>query len=155
MKPYPNCFNRSTCFGFLGTLLFGSGVALLFLWTLLFDFIIASMMVLKPNSYCLDLWRKPPAPLALDFYFFNWTNPEEIYDLNKKPKFKEMGPYRFTEHREKVNLTWNPNNTITYRQLRYWHFDEMNSVGKLTDQITTLNAVTMVRIIFIGIYLQA
>jgi hypothetical protein len=34
-------------------------------------------------------------PLTLDFYFFNWTNPEEIMNEGSKPNLVEMGPYRF------------------------------------------------------------
>jgi hypothetical protein len=35
-------------------------------------------------------------PLTLEFYFFNWTNPEELMNEGFKPKLVEMGPYRFT-----------------------------------------------------------
>ncbi|KAF5278411.1 hypothetical protein FQA39_LY05900 [Lamprigera yunnana] len=139
MKP----FTKNTCISFLGTSLFSVGVLFLFLWSSLFELIIASMLVLKPNSPTVDLWRLPPMPISLDFYFFNWTNPEELNDVGKKPKFKEIGPYRFREHREKVNLTWNENDTVSYELLRIWYFDKENSVGKLTDEITTLNAVSM------------
>lgn len=143
MRPFSQKFAKNACFGLLGTILFTSGVLVLFLWSWLFDILIASMLVLKPGSQTFDLWRKPPIPLALDFYFFNWTNPEEINDPSKKPKFAEIGPYRFRELREKVNFVWNQNDTVTYQQLRRWNFDEENSVGRLTDDITTLNAVTM------------
>ncbi|KAK4875495.1 hypothetical protein RN001_011917 [Aquatica leii] len=134
---------RNVCLSLFGTILFSVGVLFLFLWSWLFDLITASMLVLKPNSQTLELWKLPPMPITLDFYFFNWTNPEEIHDLNKKPKFVEMGPYSFKEHREKVNLIWNDNNTVTYSLFRRWDFIEKKSKGKLTDEVTTLNAVTM------------
>lgn len=50
----------------------------------------------------------------------------------------------FSETREKVNLTWNENNTITYRQLRTWHFNPEESNGSPDDMITTLNPIGLV-----------
>jgi CD36 family. len=32
----------------------------------------------------------------MEFYFFNWTNPEELTSDGFKPNLVEMGPYRFT-----------------------------------------------------------
>lgn len=56
-----------------------------------------------------------------------------------KPNLVEMGPYRFTEFFEKTNVTWNQNNTITFRNVRRWYFDAERSNGSLNDNITTLN----------------
>lgn len=33
--------------------------------------------------------------MNIDFYFFNWTNPEELRVPGKKPNFVQMGPYSF------------------------------------------------------------
>jgi len=41
-------------------------------------------------------------------------------------------------------MTWNANRTITYRQKRWWYFDQENSNGTLDDVVTTLNVVTLV-----------
>jgi hypothetical protein len=46
---------------------------------------------------------------------------------------------------EKVNITWNPNHTVTYRQVRRWYFDHENSNGSLNDNVTMLNVVPVVR----------
>ena len=60
-----------------------------------------------------------------------------------KPNLVEMGPYRFTEFLEKTNVTWNQNNTITFRKLRRWYFDAERSNGSLNDNITTLNPLAV------------
>lgn len=66
---------------------------------------------------------------------------------------EELGPYRFRETREKVNITWNEHNsTVSYRLKRVWNFDEENSNGSLNDTITTLNVVAAVRIYIIKQY---
>jgi len=41
-------------------------------------------------------------------------------------------------------MTWNANRTITYKQNRWWYFDQENSNGTLDDVVTTLNVVTLV-----------
>jgi hypothetical protein len=46
---------------------------------------------------------------------------------------------------EKVDIVWNPNHTVTYRQVRRWYFDHENSNGSLNDNVTLLNVVPVVR----------
>lgn len=50
---------------------------------------------LTPTSDTYAIWRDTPIPMHIDFYFFNWTNPHELLDPEKKPEFVQMGPYRF------------------------------------------------------------
>jgi hypothetical protein len=45
---------------------------------------------------------------------------------------------------EKVNITWNTNHTVTYRQVRRWYFDQENSNGSLNDNVTMPNIVLVV-----------
>ncbi|GJQ71461.1 hypothetical protein Trydic_g11185 [Trypoxylus dichotomus] len=90
-----------------------------------------------------DLWRKNPMPLYLEFYIFNWTNPTDIYNPDIKPHFEEIGPFVFEETKEKVNITWNDNNTITFNHLRYWYFDESRSCANLSTKVTTINSVAV------------
>ncbi|KDR24218.1 hypothetical protein L798_07625, partial [Zootermopsis nevadensis] len=88
-------------------------------------------LVLSPTSASYALWKDTPVPITLDFYFFNWTNPEELRQENARPNLVEVGPYRFIETHEKVNTTWNQNGTVTYQQIRRWYFDPENSNGTL------------------------
>lgn len=82
-------------------------------------------------------------PLYLDVYFFNWTNPEDFLDETTKPIMKEIGPYRFREVRDKKNITFNDNSTVSYRTVSTFYFDENNSNGTLDDVITQLNIVAV------------
>jgi hypothetical protein len=50
---------------------------------------------LSQTSKSYALWKDTPIPLSLDFYLFNWTNPEELLEENFKPELVELGPYRF------------------------------------------------------------
>lgn len=123
------------------------GLFILFSHTKLIDSIIKSNLVLKPDNHLYEIWHKNPIPLTIDFYFHNWTNPHEIYDHEKKPRFEQVGPYRFGETKEKVNVTFNANDTVTFRHLKYWYFDSENSNGSLSDVIHTINPVLLVSVL--------
>lgn len=142
MRPWKNA--KIITLFVISSLLFFLGFTLFFTAELIFNIIVQHNLVLKPNSYVFDIWRKTPLPVKMDFYFFNWTNPEDIYDNDIKPNFEQVGPYRFLEDKEKVNIKWNQNDSVTFNQLRYWYFDEENSPSNLTDIITTINVVSLV-----------
>lgn len=89
-------------------------------------------------------WQDPPQPLYLDVYFFNWTNPEEFTNHSVKPKFEEVGPYRFQQHVRKVNITFNDNkSTVSYKKQIRYNFVPEQSRGQLNDAITTPNVIAL------------
>ncbi|GIY53884.1 hypothetical protein CDAR_87022 [Caerostris darwini] len=101
---------------------------------------IKKRLVLKEDSETYKYWKDVPVPIYIHFYFFNVTNCEEIWDLTNKPVLEELGPYTFRESREKVNITWNEDNsTVSYRQIRRWFFQPDRTNGSLDDVVTTLN----------------
>lgn len=141
MHPWKNF--KIISYFLLSTLLFLIGIILIAYSNTFFKVIVKQAFVLKPDSKVFNMWRKNPLPLKMDFYFFNWTNPEDINNSSVKPKFEQVGPYRFIETKEKINITWNKNDSVTFNQLRYWYFDE-KSPRNLTDRVTSLNAVSLV-----------
>ncbi|XP_077284882.1 protein peste-like [Arctopsyche grandis] len=133
---------RVTLLPAIGALLAAAGAVLAICFDDIFQAILAQQLKLSPSSKSFPIWKAPTIPIFFDIYFFNWTNPINITDKNVKPHFVEMGPYRFRETKEKVNVTWNnENSTVSYRQMRKWYFDEEGSKGTLDDNITTLNAI--------------
>lgn len=82
--------------------------------------------------------------MYLEIYLFNWTNPDDIRNASIKPDFYEMGPYTFSEVHERTNMTWNPNDTITFYQKRTWQFVPEMSVGTLDDNVTNVNPIALV-----------
>ncbi|KAL7296713.1 hypothetical protein TKK_0010127 [Trichogramma kaykai] len=121
------------------------GAALYLLRDFLFHFIIRTQLPLSPTARSYELWKDTKnMPTYMDIYLFNWTNPEEIMDHTKKPNLNQLGPYSFRERREKVNVTFHPENgTVTYQQKRTWWFDEGRSKGSLNDKISQLNVVAV------------
>lgn len=103
-------------------------------------------MALAPDTRVYENWKTPPMELHLDIYLYNWTNPEEFGNLSSKPILQQLGPYRFIDKPDKVNISWHPaNSSVTYRRRSFYYFDAAGSAGSLDDEITTLNAVALVR----------
>lgn len=103
-------------------------------------------LVLRKGSRSFEMWKKPPIPLNFDVYLFNWTNPTNLSSADyEKPVVEQIGPFRFREKTDKTDIRFHPKNrTISYRRRSYYYFVEEESVGRLDDKITTLNAVALV-----------
>lgn len=127
-----------------GVILVTVGLILLFFGIPVYDQIISSGLVVTPDSKAFLGWATA-GPLTVNIYLFNWTNPEEIHNKSSKPRFEQIGPFAFKNIIERVNVTWNENDTITYMNKKSYYFDEENSGGNLSDVITTINIVSLVR----------
>lgn len=136
----PGC-KQGTTFS-IGTLLLLNGVLAGLFWSDVTDYIYRSQLSLSPTSVGFQMWRETPIPMYLQIYFFNWTNPNEVKAGLAKPHVKERGPYTYREKHTRVNMTWHPeNDTISFRQIREWHFEPSLSVGSEDDQIVSLNVM--------------
>ncbi|GJQ71463.1 putative CD36 family [Trypoxylus dichotomus] len=110
------------------------------------EFIIKSALDFNPRSESYKAWVINNPPSIVNFYLFNWTNAKDcvIYLNCTKFKFEEVGPYSFYEIKEKVNITWHPNNTISFKYVkRYYYANYENSTRKLSDLITNVNPVAI------------
>jgi len=122
------------------TVLMVSGVLLLILNNIIYMSIFKSHLVLTPTSDSYPMWKILPEPMLASMYLFQVLNPDEV-TKGGKPRLEQVGPYVFTEQHEKTNLTWNKNETVTYKQIRTWHFLPHLSNGSLDDEVTILNSV--------------
>ena len=82
-----------------------------------FDLLLRTQMVLSPNSANFPFWVDLPIPIRTSMFVFNVSNPEQFSAGLEKPKLKEVGPYVFDEFHKKVDLVWNSNGTVTYKQV--------------------------------------
>lgn len=83
--------------------------------------------------------------MYLEITMFNWTNSDQVHDLQVKPEFKELGPYVFLEGHSRNNIEWHSeNDTISFNQTRTWHFVPEKSNGSLDDMITNVNVISAV-----------
>ncbi|XP_069695617.1 protein peste-like [Periplaneta americana] len=132
---------RGAILAVVGILLAIIGTVLSFNWGFILHCIFVLELPLSPISKTYPSWQK--SALTANIYLFNWTNPEQLLEENYVPEFVEIGPYSFKETFEKVNLTWNANNTVTFKRIRHWYFDPENSNGTMKDNITMLNVVPL------------
>ncbi|RVE50581.1 hypothetical protein evm_004808 [Chilo suppressalis] len=127
--------------GFGGALVVVGAVMVAY-WDSIFMAQLRRMMVLSPTSMSFGLWREIPIPMYLECFMFNISNVDDILaGKNVSINVVQMGPYVFRESHTKVNLTWNPNSTVTFYNKRVWHYEPEMSNGSLSDMVTTINPV--------------
>lgn len=128
----------------ISCVLVSTGAGFLIGWSWIFNSMLRLGIALKENTYMEKLWLVNPMPLYLEIYALNWTNPEDIYKPGVKPRFQQIGPFSFREIKTKGNVTWNANNTVSFRQYHSYHFVREKSVADLSLPITSLNPVLVV-----------
>jgi len=116
------------------------GIVLLCTGSELFTTIYNAELVLQPESASFPMWRDIP-PLQARIHLFNVTNAKDVTEKGHLPKVEEIGPFVFYESHHKTGIHWNANNTITYKQIRTWHYAPELSVGDLDTEITILNPI--------------
>ena len=97
-------------------------------------------LTISPKARWYRDWQTVSIPVKMKFYFYNWTNVDQIYNATEKLKFNILGPYTFRESNRKVNITWTPD-SVFYRQLKHWYFDAEDTCGHLNDSITNINVL--------------
>ncbi|KAK4321852.1 hypothetical protein Pmani_007372 [Petrolisthes manimaculis] len=98
-------------------------------------------LVISEGSNAYKLWKETPVPMLLKFHVFNVTNPEEVKD-GWNPIVTELGPYVWREYHKKENITFHPNETVTYYQRRWWVWDQEESgTNSPNDTIVILNVI--------------
>lgn len=92
------------------------------------------------NADKLKLWLQYPTDGTIDFFFFNWTNPQDFKKDKIKPHFQQLGPYRYNQNIEKGNLVYNNNGTVSFRHAIFWEYVS----GSLDEEVTILNPTALV-----------
>jgi len=120
-----------------------TGVAMLAgLWDVIFDSVLHSKLEVVPGSISYDIWRVTPMPIVLSFHLYNLTNPKEFEKGKELPNVEEVGPYVYNEYHEKVNITFHPNDTISFFTRKWWVFDPVASGNRSEeDPICFLNTI--------------
>ncbi|XP_050668711.1 protein croquemort-like isoform X2 [Leptidea sinapis] len=114
------------------------------IWPTLFLSQIKKMMTLTNSSTSFSIWKDIPIPMYLECFLFNITNVDDILaGKNVSIHVQEMGPYVFQEIRKKVNITWNSNGTVTFRNQRWWYYQPERTNGSLSDMVTTINPIVV------------
>uniref|UniRef100_UPI0040385A08 scavenger receptor class B member 1 isoform X1 n=2 Tax=Callospermophilus lateralis TaxID=76772 RepID=UPI0040385A08 len=97
---------------------------------------------IDPSSLSFSMWKEIPVPFYLSVYFFEVLNPEEILQ-GGKPEVQERGPYVYREFRHKINITFNNNDTVSFREHRSFQFQPAKSRGSESDYIVLPNILVL------------
>lgn len=95
-----------------------------------------SKIILKEHSETANDWINP-APkydTLLKVHIFNYTNINEfVAGKERKIKVQDIGPLVYKEHTRKVNVTFNKNYTVSFRDNRSYQFLADKSTINETD----------------------
>ncbi|KAK7097188.1 lysosome membrane protein 2-like [Littorina saxatilis] len=127
-----------TC-GIVGLVALVTGCVLIQVFDNLIHEKVKDELPLKNGSVSYKNWLSPPAPIYFQIYVQHVANAEEVVQLGAKPVLVQKGPYTYREKRQKVNITYTADNTITYRENQFYFFDRSRSVGPENDNFTTVN----------------
>lgn len=125
--------------GFFGAL----GIVLLSAWPSIVRQLIRDLLPLAQDSFMYKNWVTTPVPVQINFFLFNWTNPQDLNNTNVKPNFEQLGPYSFSDYKVKEDLLWEQPE-VTYYGRRTFHFLPEFSNGSLDDIVTTPNFPSVV-----------
>lgn len=97
-------------------------------------------VTLTEGSRVFESWRNPPAPIYMQYFFFNVTNPNDFLS-GGKAILKEIGPYTYREYRPRENVTFVDNGTkVSAYTSKSFVFLPEQSVGNPEDDlVTTVN----------------
>ncbi|XP_026195987.1 lysosome membrane protein 2c [Anabas testudineus] len=96
-------------------------------------------VVLKNGTEAFEAWENPPAPIYMQFYFFNLTNPLEMLD-GDRPAVVEIGPYTYREYRPMEQVNFQDNDTkVAAVNTKTYIFQRNMSRGPESDLIRTVN----------------
>uniref|UniRef100_A0A673A8C7 Lysosome membrane protein 2-like n=1 Tax=Sphaeramia orbicularis TaxID=375764 RepID=A0A673A8C7_9TELE len=100
-------------------------------------------VVLKNGTEAFDAFENPPAPIYMQFYFFNLTNPLEMLN-GDRPAVVEIGPYTYREYRPMEDVNFQENGTkVAAVNPKTYIFQRNMSRGPETDLIRTVNIPAM------------
>ncbi|XP_077984532.1 lysosome membrane protein 2-like [Glandiceps talaboti] len=123
---------------FIGILLCLLGIALFPTFTKIIHDSVSKELVLEKSSYIYDTWQHPTDPVHMQFWFWDLRNQHEVLN-GEQPIVVQKGPYTYREHLEKVDIKWNGNDTVSFRQIYSYVFQPNMSSGPESDVITTMN----------------
>ncbi|XP_061657830.1 lysosome membrane protein 2c [Syngnathoides biaculeatus] len=138
------CIYGSGLFSFL-FLILGIALVLSNAFSKLVESVVKKEIVLKNGTEAFDVWEDPPAPIYMQFYFFNLTNPLEVLD-GQRPAVVEIGPYTYREFRPMEEVNFQDNGTkVAAVNTKTYIFQRDMSRGPESELIRTVNipAVTL------------
>lgn len=106
----------------VGVFLVIVAVVLAILFPKIVDALVDREVALQEGGRAYGWWKAPPVVPRMDIYIYNVTNADEFLNNGEKPALQELGPYVYVERWEKVEIKFNGNDTLTYKQRKEFVF---------------------------------
>ncbi|KAM3939936.1 scavenger receptor class B member 1 isoform 2-T2 [Leptodactylus fuscus] len=135
---------KSIIFGVIGLLLAAFGAILVFLVPVIMKQQVEKNVRIDPKSgFAYEMWRDLPVPFFMSIHVFEVMNPKEVLS-GEKPRLEERGPYVYRERKQKTNITFHENGTVSFVELRTFQFDPDRSTGHEDDYLLVPNILVMI-----------
>ncbi|KAM8961879.1 scavenger receptor class B member 1 [Pelodytes ibericus] len=135
---------KSIILGVIGLLLVALGTLLVFLVPVIMDQQVEKNVRIDPSSgFAFEMWRDLPVPFFMSIYIFEVVNHKEVL-LGEKPRVQQRGPYVYREYKQKTNLTFHDNETVSFVEDRTFFFDPEKSAGSENDYVVVPNIIVLV-----------
>ncbi|XP_075689686.1 scavenger receptor class B member 1 isoform X2 [Rhinoderma darwinii] len=135
---------KSIILGVIGLLLVAFGAVLVFMVPVIMKQQVEKNVRIDPSSgFAYEMWRDLPVPFFMSIYVFEIMNPKEML-LGEKPRVEQRGPYVYREQKQKTNITFNENGTVSFVEWRTFQFDPEKSAGSEEDYLVVPNFIVLV-----------
>ncbi|XP_077165467.1 scavenger receptor class B member 1 isoform X2 [Paroedura picta] len=128
--------------GALGGGLLLLGLVLVVVLPGLVELMITQNVQIRPNSFLFNLWKDLPIPFHFSVYFFHVLNPNAVLQ-GEKPVVEQRGPYVYREFREKRNITFYENGSVSFLEYRRFYFQPDLSNGTEEDYVCIPNLLVL------------
>ncbi|XP_075033082.1 scavenger receptor class B member 1 isoform X3 [Mixophyes fleayi] len=88
------------------------------------------------------MWRDLPVPFFMSIYIFEVKNSKEVL-LGERPRVEQRGPYVYSERKQKTNITFHENGTVSFVEMRTLHFNPEMSAGTEEDFVVVPNILVL------------
>ncbi|XP_069476217.1 scavenger receptor class B member 1 isoform X2 [Ambystoma mexicanum] len=127
----------------LGLLLLAFGIVLLLLVpTIIHQQVEKNVQINPASGFAFEMWRDLPIPFYMSFYIFEVLNPQEIL-AGEKPNITQRGPYVYRENKQKTNISFHDNYTVSFLEYRDFHFVPEMSAGSEEDYLVVPNILVL------------
>ncbi|XP_054852060.1 scavenger receptor class B member 1 isoform X2 [Eublepharis macularius] len=136
----PRC--AALALGLLGTACLALGVVLLGALPIIVREEVIKNVRIQPDSSFFQLWKEIPVPFYFSVYIFEVLNPNEVLN-GMKPAVRQRGPYVYREFRDKKNITFHKNYTVSFLEYRRFYFQPDMSNGTEEDYVVVPNILAL------------
>ncbi|XP_075033057.1 scavenger receptor class B member 1 isoform X1 [Mixophyes fleayi] len=134
---------KSIVLGVVGLLLVAFGVVLVVLVPIIMQQQVEKNVRIDPSSgFAYEMWRDLPVPFFMSIYIFEVKNSKEVL-LGERPRVEQRGPYVYSERKQKTNITFHENGTVSFVEMRTLHFNPEMSAGTEEDFVVVPNILVL------------